>query len=251
MFGQTFAWPDLSVALFLVLLEGLLSADNALVLALMVRHLPGKLQRKALLYGLGGAFVFRLLAILTVGWIINLWWLQAIGALYLAWLFARHFWIQSQTQGIKPKPAERTFWRTVVAVELADIAFAIDSVVAAVALVRGPDKIWVVYLGAVLGVVLLRFAATVFVSLLARFPVLEHMAYALVGWVAVKLCLMTGHNFVKSYNEANAAALPFHVHEMDSWLFWSVMAVIVAGFVTAAWLRPNPAAPETKYPGPS
>ncbi|MCW5939635.1 MAG: TerC family protein [Fimbriimonadaceae bacterium] len=251
MFGQTFAWPDLSVVAFLILLEGLLSADNALVLAIMVRHLPGKLQRKALLYGLGGAFVFRLIAILTVTWIINLWWLQAIGAAYLLWLFVRHFWLHSQSHHAKPKTEGRGFWQTVVAVELADIAFAIDSVVAAVALVRGADKVWVIYLGAIFGVVLLRFAATIFINLLARFPVLEHMAYALVGWVAVKLCFMTGHNFVESYNKTNPVDLPFVVHEMDHTVFWTVMAVIIAGFAVAAWLRPAPTPAETKYPDAS
>lgn len=59
----------------LVLLEGLLSADNALVLAVMVRHLKGELQRKALAYGIGGAVVLRILGVLLASFILEYWWL--------------------------------------------------------------------------------------------------------------------------------------------------------------------------------
>ncbi|HZH98751.1 MAG TPA: hypothetical protein VEX38_07245, partial [Fimbriimonadaceae bacterium] len=91
MFDQTFQIGDLSAVLFLVLLEGLLSADNALVLAILVRHLPRDEQKKALLYGLAGAFVFRLIAILFAAVVLKQWWLQAIGAAYLLFLPIKHF----------------------------------------------------------------------------------------------------------------------------------------------------------------
>ena len=86
MFGQTFDLPDLGSVGSLILLEGLLSADNALVLALMVRHLKEDEQKRALLYGLGGAFVFRFIAIMFASVVLQQWWLQAIGAAYLIYL---------------------------------------------------------------------------------------------------------------------------------------------------------------------
>ncbi|MBT1617404.1 TerC family protein, partial [Klebsiella pneumoniae] len=70
----------------LLLLEGLLSADNALVLAVMVRHLAVNLQRKALAYGIGGAVVLRILGVLLASYVLEYWWLRAFGALYLAYL---------------------------------------------------------------------------------------------------------------------------------------------------------------------
>ncbi|HRF59651.1 MAG TPA: TerC family protein [Fimbriimonadaceae bacterium] len=216
--GQTFEVGDLGVVAFLVLLEALLSADNALVLAIMVRHLPRDLQRKALLYGLGGAFVFRLVAILLAASIISLWWLQAIGALYLLILPIKHFLESASGKEIASKGGG--FWQTVVAVELADIAFAIDSVLAGVALIDSSEKIWVVYLGAIIGVVLLRFAAGFFVKLLERFPSLDAVAYVLVGWVGVKLAFMAGHNGTK------ALKTDFSVPEMSAYVFWSVLATI-------------------------
>ncbi|MGE0001285.1 MAG: TerC family protein [Fimbriimonadaceae bacterium] len=232
MTPQTYTFGDLPVIGVLVLLEGLLSADNALVLALMVRHLPQKLQRRALLYGLGGAFVFRLVAILLATWIIRLWWLQAIGAAYLLYLLAKHFLAHTkEAEGGEAVKARKTgFWQTVLLVELTDIAFAIDSVVAAVGMVQRADKLWLIYLGAIIGIVLLRFAATAFINLLEKFPALEHMAYVLVGWVGVKLAFLSGHNFVIAYNKDNKVPLPFTIPEMSKQLFWIVMAAIIVGY---------------------
>ena len=182
-----FATEDLFVIGTLILLEGLLSADNALVLAVLVKHLPAKQRQKALLYGIGGAFVFRFIGLLAASFIIRSWYLRALGAVYLAYLAIRHFLTEAGgDHGVK---ARRTgFWRTVIAVETTDIAFAIDSIMVAVALSK---KLWVVYIGAVLGIIAMRLAAGLFIRLLERYPALEDTAYALVAWVAVKLGVET------------------------------------------------------------
>ncbi len=231
MLGQTFAIGDLGVVLILIGLEGLLSADNALVLAIMVRHLPKDQQRRALLYGLGGAFVFRLIAIVLASKILALWWLQAVGAAYLLFLPLKHFLSRSHGGGDEAKNAGKAFWPTVVAVEVADIAFALDSVLAGVAMVRGQDKIWVVYFGAIIGVVLLRFAASFFVKLLDQFPDLDHVAYLLVGWVGVKLGFMAVHNYGIN------AKLPAVTAELPPLVFWSVLLGIAAIGSWFAYLR--------------
>ncbi len=218
MFGQTFHLADLGVVGVLVMLEALLSADNALVLAIMVRHLPRELQKRALLYGLGGAFLFRLGAILLASHIIAFWWLQAIGAIYLLYLPIKHFIKQGSGKEVQAKA--HGFWQTVALVELADIAFAIDSVLAGVAMVHRQDKVWVVYAGAVIGVVLLRFAASFFIRLLERYPDLDHTAYLLVGWVGVKLAFLASHN----YGVAQHAAEPTPM--LPSSVFWCGLAAI-------------------------
>lgn len=228
--SQVFHFTDLKAVLLLVVLEGLLSADNALVLALMVRHLPGDQQKKALLYGLGGAFVFRFVAILAATFIIQLWWLQVIGAVYLAWISVKHFALlgkgEMEGEGEARNLRGKSFWATVIAVELTDIAFAVDSVIAAVAVEPRPEKLWVVYCGAIIGVVLLRYAAGAFIKLLDRFPLLEHLAYGLILWVAVKLGMMAGHNFTRTdYGKATG----LHIPEMPQLVFWSVMGVLIIG----------------------
>lgn len=241
MFGQSFQVPDLASVAFLVLLEGLLSADNALVLAIMVRHLPREQQRKALLYGLAGAFVFRLVAILFAATVLRQWWLQAIGALYLLFLPIKHFRAAASDKEIKPVGAG--FWQTVIAVEITDIAFAVDSVLAGVTFIDNRhEKIWVVYLGAIMGIVLLRLAASVFVRLLERYPALDHVAYLLVGWVGVKLAFLATHTLEKF----EPGALPFVVPEMPTAVFWTVLLGI-AGI--GSFLAYRHAAPE-KEPEP-
>src|SRR5437868_11236926 len=124
--SQTFALPDLGIVAFLVLLEGLLSADNAVILAVMVRHVPEAERSKVLFYGLAGAFAFRLIAILLATYLVGLWWLQALGAAYLIYLPISHFITHGRNQQ-NANPKHYSFWRTVAAVELADLSFAIDS----------------------------------------------------------------------------------------------------------------------------
>jgi len=221
MFNQTFQTGDIPVVLFLVLLEGLLSADNALVLAIMVRHLPPKEQQRALSLGLAMSFGFRFVAILLATQVIKLWWLQAIGALYLLYLPAKHF-ITMRSGGGEHQTKGGTFKQTVVALGIADVAFAIDSVLAAVATVKGTEKTWVVVLGALLGVILLRFAASYFLRLLEKFPALDHLAYVLVGWVGVKLCFTSLHNFSRVSD-----LMSYKVAEMADGVFWAGMGVII------------------------
>jgi len=117
-----------------------------------------------------------------------------------------------------------------VALGITDVAFAVDSVLAAVATVRGPDKVWVVVLGALLGVVALRFAASAFIKLLEKYPAFDHMAYALVGWAGVKLIFESGHTFERG----NPGVIPFHWPEMPPSVFWTGMILIaVLGTVFA------------------
>jgi len=149
MTPQTFVPGDLFGVGALILLEGLLSADNALVLAIMVKHLPKLEQKKALLYGLGGAFAFRLIAIVFASIVLNQWWLQAIGALYLLFLPIKHF-AQRSNEHKKIEIKKAGFWPTVIAVELTDIAFALDSVLAGIGFISRPGvgvqqaRIWLV-----------------------------------------------------------------------------------------------------------
>lgn len=234
---QLFEFTDFPIIGVLIILEGLLSADNALVLAIMVRHLPKEQRQKALLYGLGGAFVFRAIAILAAGWIMSLWWLQTIGALYLIFITVKHFFFtpgHEDEEKVGHMADNKGFWQTVIMVELADIAFAVDSVLAGVSLVAASiadknseatfaNKIWVVYAGAIIGVILLRFAAGVFIKLLEKYPFLEHMAYLLVGWAGVKLLVYSGHNFTKLNKPG------FDIPIMPPILFWGVLILILVG----------------------
>src|SRR4051812_26943178 len=83
----------------LVVLEGLLSADNALVLAVMVRHLPKESQKRALRYGIIGAFAFRLIAVVFASALLHYWWIKVVGGLYLLYLALAHLFA-SHEEGV-------------------------------------------------------------------------------------------------------------------------------------------------------
>ncbi|RTH00376.1 hypothetical protein CSW47_13810 [Thermus scotoductus] len=175
----------LSTILVLMVLEVILSADNALILGVIVQKLPVHLRRKALFYGILGAYVLRGLALLFVALVIKLWWVQVLGAAYLLYIALKHFLKPEEAHA--PPPVEVSaahFWKTVAQVELMDLAFAVDSVLVAVAL---SDRLWVIYTGVFLGILALRMLASLVVSLLDRYPRFKHLAYVVVGLAGVKL----------------------------------------------------------------
>ncbi len=179
----------------LVILEGLLSADNALVLAVMVRHLPKKQQKKALTYGLFGAYFFRVLFIGLGVYLIKFWWIKLIGAGYLAWLVIQYFWKGEDDDDAgavnKNGWAARVFglfWATVISVEIMDLAFSVDSILAAFAV---SEEVWILFLGGALGILMMRTVARVFLVLIDKVPELETTAYVLIGIIAIKMGLST------------------------------------------------------------
>src|SRR4029079_1936098 len=176
----------------LVLLEGLLSADNALVLAMMILGLPRGDQKKALRYGLVGAFAFRTAATLLATWLIRIDWVKVLGGLYLLYLCYEHFFRGgSQEERNKPVVARpwlgpSALWGTVVKVELVNIAFSVDSILVAVAMSK---KLWVVLTGGLLGIVAIRAVIAQLLSLVRRYPAIVDGAFIIIAWVGVKLLL--------------------------------------------------------------
>ena len=177
----------LPVIISLIIIEGLLSVDNALAIAAMASHLPGKQKQLALRVGILGAYLFRGLALLFASVIIKYWWLKLAGAAYLLHLMAHHF--VARHPGMEEdesfgKALKKGFWATVISIELMDLSLGVDNVVAAVAL---SPKMWVVCTGVFIGILALRFVAGWCIKLIERFPVLEHTAFLLIGYVGVLL----------------------------------------------------------------
>lgn len=186
----------------LVILEGLLSADNALVLAVMVKHLPSEKRKRALFYGLLGAYAFRFIAIGIGVYLIKLWFVKVLGAAYLAWLSIKYFIDKrkgadgddEEAKGMNQKGLLirmfGTFWGTVAAVEIMDVAFSVDSVLAAFGV---SNEVWVLLVGGMLGVLMMRGVAGVFLTLIDRVPELETTAYILILIISIKMFLSVFH----------------------------------------------------------
>jgi YkoY family integral membrane protein len=279
LFGQVFDWHDLVLVGLLIVLEGVLSIDNALVLGLLAKRLPKHQQPRALTYGLVGAFAFRLLAIGTAGLLLKWRVVKLIGGGYLVYIAIKHLFFSSQEedheklvvspegepqlvdertgQPLSPKaeeleiaervpvdtleihrqPGTAKFWPTVLVIELTDIAFAVDSILAAIALVGAPPpnhpagalhpKLWVVLVGGFLGVILMRFAAVIFIKLLERFPRFEEAAYLLVIVIGGKLLADYFFNTPPEPLPPNWHA-PFDFHSPSNpafWIFWVLMVL--------------------------
>jgi len=171
----------LPVIVSLIIIEGLLSVDNALAIAAMANHLPGRQKYLALKFGIIGAYFFRGLCLAFAAWIIENPWLKVCGAAYLVYLMCDHFHGSEDTKSAEPsKIAQRGFFGTIAAIEIMDLSLSVDNVVAAVAM---SPKLWVVCTGVFIGILALRFVAGACIRLIEKFPILEHTAFILVGYV--------------------------------------------------------------------
>ncbi len=209
MFGE-----DLSTCIFiildLILIESLLSVDNAAVLATMVMDLPKKMRNKALQYGIIGAYVFRGICLFFASYMVKILWLKALGGLYLAYITYNHFkkyftkqkseveemidkrenWIYKLTSG-----AIGIFWSTVILVEVMDLAFSIDNIFAAVAIT---NNLYLICIGVFIGILAMRFVAQSFVQLMETYPFLEDTAFAVIGILGLKLIFSSGVDYFAS-----------------------------------------------------
>ncbi|AAK79383.1 YkoY family integral membrane protein [Clostridium acetobutylicum] len=208
---------NLMMIFSLIILEGLLSSDNAVVLAIMVKHLPKKQQKRALFYGIWGAYIFRFIAIGVGTYLIKIWWVKLIAALYLLKMTYSHFAGKAEDDDVdESKVSKKGFWATVATVELMDIAFSIDSVSAAFGV---SSKVWVLFLGAVFGILAMRGVAQIFVALIEKVPEMESSAYVLIGIIGIKMLL----------NLINI--------EIPNTIFFGVIVVVFGGTIAFHYIR--------------
>jgi YkoY family integral membrane protein len=242
---STYTIGIVTVVVQLIFLEGILSIDNAAVLGAMVSVLPadkpvpypralkflqkptnrilGMQQSAALKVGLLGAYAGRGAMLFLATWVIENPFLRILGAAYLVKLAFEH--LSHREDGVSEGGRARgrreigsSFWMVVLNVELADLAFSLDNVVAAVAL---SNKLWVVMLGVALGIVTMRFAAGIFTWLIKREPILATAAYIVVFNIGVELLI----------------AEFFHIH-FESWQKFAISAGTLIGCVVYARVTP-------------
>lgn len=216
----------LPVILGLILIEGLLSVDNALAIAAMAAHLDEKRRAMAMNIGYIGAYGFRVLALLFASVIISHDWVKVLGALYLVWLMCAHFAGQrdaAEEEGEVVNVHHRTFAGTITMIALMDLSLSVDNVVAAIAL--SPKDLWPVYVGVTIGIITLRIVAGIAVKMIAKYPVLEHTAFLLVGYVGILLMLeLQFHDQFAAYGPTMVKVIKF-------------FGIVVITGLTIAWSR--------------
>ncbi|MEH1796543.1 MULTISPECIES: TerC family protein [unclassified Nostoc] len=175
------------VLLILVVLEALLSADNAIALAAIARGLEDKeLERKALNFGLVVAYVLRITLILTATWVQQFWQFELLGAAYLLWLVFQHFTSQESEGDHHHGPRFNSLLQAIPVIAFTDLAFSLDSVTTAIAV---SQEKWLVLTGATIGIITLRFMAGLFIRWLDEYENLEDAGYVTVALVGLRLLL--------------------------------------------------------------
>jgi YkoY family integral membrane protein len=235
----------------LIIIECLLSVDNAAVLATMVTGLPKEQRKKALRYGIIGAYVFRGICLLLAGFLVKIWWLKILGGAYLLWLTYGYFkakpnaedesdeeptgfWgkIGNAIGGFKDGVYNKTlglfgtFWATVALVEMMDLAFSIDNIFAVVAFT---NNLILVCIGVFIGILGMRYVAQAFVLLMGRFPFLETSAYVLIGILGVKLML----SIFEHYYPESGFSVFLGSHAAD----WGLTIITVSVFAVPVLVR--------------
>lgn len=213
------------VIISLIIIEGLLSVDNALAIAAMASHLPGKQKYQALKWGIIGAYLFRGLCLAFAAWIIENPWLKICGAAYLVYLMSEHFTGggDEDNDGKPDAPNQRGFIATIIAIEIMDLSLSVDNVVAAVAM---SPKLWVVCLGVFIGILALRFVAGACIKLIEKFPILADTAFLLIGYVGFILCYE-----LLSDPHSGFQVLPGPVHVSAGQKFIGIVIILVVSIL--------------------
>lgn len=206
-----FTFTNMGMIVQLAILEGLLSFDNALALAALVTgRLKHPLDRKhALIWGIWGAYVLRVGIVFIGVWLMEHSWIKFAAGLYLIWLAVNELFLKKEGEHLDPAkeghdfhlPLEgdepvvprsgwKALWKTILAVELMDLMFSIDSVAVALAVSKDP---WVLVAGAIIGILMMRVAASYFIKLIDKFPILVKTAFVLVGIAGLKVVAEVEH----------------------------------------------------------
>lgn len=232
----------LLIVLNLILIESLLSVDNAAVLATMVMDLPENLRGKALKYGIFGAYIFRGISLLLASYLVKIWWLKSVGGFYLLYLSIQYFnsrstpkedddllnkkesWFYKYTLGMLGP-----LWATIVMVEIMDMAFSIDNVFAAVAFT---SNIWLILTGVFIGILAMRFVAQAFVKLMEKFTFLEPAAFIVIFILGMKLVLSLWTKF----NPRSAITIFLESSEADLYVSILTVSIFILPVITSKLL---------------
>jgi benzodiazapine receptor len=221
---QSFSWIDLLVVLLIFLIELLLASDNAAAMAVIVKRLPDEKKEKALKAGLLSAFILRAIGVIFTAYLIHLFWMQIIGGIYLIYICI-NFVLGSKLKSNQFSP--RSFYKAVIYVEIVDVLFAIDSILGAFAIASLcypfdviSSKLWVIYLGGVLGLYSIRLVTKKFIHLLNQHKKIELVAFLIIGWMGVKL-ITEGIVSLDGSHEFR--------HSLDIFFWISTIVIVILG----------------------
>jgi YjbE family integral membrane protein len=206
----------------IILVNIVLSGDNAVVIALAARSLPPHQQKKAVLWGAGAAVVMRIILTIIAVEMLKWPWLKLVGAVLLLWIAVKL--LVPEDGGGEGIESSSNLWSAIKTILIADLVMSLDNVIGVAAAAKG--SITLLILGLAISIPLVVFGATMLMRLMERFPIIIVIGAGLLGWVAGDMAATDP--VVKDWVDANAA-----------WLHWAAPAagaifVVVLGKMLAA-----------------
>ncbi|GAB5606005.1 TerC family protein [Sideroxyarcus sp. TK5] len=223
--------PQFWVDVFkIIMIDLLLSGDNAVVIALACRNLPEAQRKKGILYGVGGAIGLRILLTFFAVGLLALPYLKLVGALLLLWIGIKLILPEDEAHGEGSIKAEAHLWGAVKTIIVADFVMSLDNVLGVAAVAK--DNVWLLVFGLLVSIPMIAWSSQLVLKLIDRYPVIIYAGGALLGYVAGEMLL--GEALLKPLVEA---------HHVLHWIVPAVCALLVLG--TGRWLAARKAAVAT------
>lgn len=180
---ELFSAEFFSALAAIIVIDLALAGDNAIVIALAARNLPGALQRKAIVWGTIGAIAVRVVMTLAVVWLLGIPGLMAAGGAILVWIACRL--LKPQDGGSHEVKAAATFWGAMQTIVIADAAMGLDNVLAVAGAAHGSFVL--VVAGLLISIPIVVWGSTFILKWVARYPWIVHVGVAVLAWTAAKM----------------------------------------------------------------
>jgi YkoY family integral membrane protein len=213
---------DVMAFVAIIVLNGLLSMDNALVIAAMASKLPHQQQGKAIYIGIALGAILRVVALFFISFIIGNTYVKLIGGGYLIYICVKFFWdrLRAGEGGDAEHNVKDDFFKAIISITLADVAFSVDNVVAVAAIT---SKLSVLIPGMIIGILIMAFATKLINDfLMVRYKLLEHVAYLIVGFVGLVIYCEHLHEIVPA---VGAVPVP---EEVKFVVIISILGIVIA-----------------------
>lgn len=173
---------DITMILQVILVDLALGGDNSIVIGMAAKNLPKDLQKKAILYGTGGAILLRFLMAFIVSWLFHIPFLKTVGALLLVLIGIKLIGAKQGSEEELHVEAKDSLWDAVRTIMLADALMSLDNVLAIVGVTNNH---WgLLMFGMLISVPIIIFGSTIVAKVMTRFPILIYIGGAILGWAA-------------------------------------------------------------------
>ncbi len=221
---EMFSTPQFWVDVFkIIMIDLLLSGDNAVVIALACRNLPKAQRRKGILYGVGGAIGLRIVLTFFAVNLLSLPYLKLVGAVLLLWIGIKLILPEEEVHGAGHIKAETQLWGAIKTIIIADFVMSLDNVLGVAAAAKG--NVWLLVFGLLISIPMIAWSSQLVLKLIDRYPFIIYAGGALLGYVAGEM--LVSEALFKPLVEAQhalhwlvPAACALLVLVVGKWLAW-------------------------------